>query len=121
MAQVSVVINGRRFDIACDDGQEPHVLRLAEDVDARVGQLAANIGQVGEARLLVLASLLLANDIHELRAELAFLRGAENGHDGHAGSLAALVDALAQRVEGAAQRLAAGAPPAAIAERDAEP
>ena len=52
MAQVSVTINGRGYDISCDDGQETHLFHLAEEVDRRVASLVASVGQIGDARLL---------------------------------------------------------------------
>lgn len=65
MAQVSVVVNGRSYAVTCDDGQEQHLLRLAADVEHRVGKLVATIGQVGQERLLLLVSLLLADEVAE--------------------------------------------------------
>lgn len=65
MAQVSLTINGRDYQIACDDGQEEHLRDLAEFVDKRLGELAGSVGQVGDARLLVMTSLLIADDLSE--------------------------------------------------------
>ena len=64
MGQVRITLNGRGYDIACDDGQEEHVMRLANAMSERVNQLVAANGQVGEARLLLMAGLLLADDLH---------------------------------------------------------
>ena len=66
MAQVDVAINGKSYKIACDDGQEDHLLKLASNVDQRVQQLAASVGQVGDARLLVMACLLISDELSEL-------------------------------------------------------
>jgi cell division protein ZapA len=113
MAQVTVTVNGRRYDISCDDGQETHVFRLAEEVDRRVAQLVANVGQVGDARLLLLAGLVLADQIEDLRKELAGVRaGAPPGEaltsEAAASSDGQLGDALrglAERIEAIAERL----------------
>ena len=70
MAQITVSINGREYDIACDDGQENHLIELSKIVDKRVGELTDVIGQVGDARLLVMASLLLADELSEVYTEL---------------------------------------------------
>ena len=59
MAQITVSINNRVYEIACDDGQEEHLARLGTYIDSKVTELAASIGQVGDARLLVMASLLI--------------------------------------------------------------
>ena len=70
MSQITVVVNGRKYDIACDDGQEAHLTRLAQYIDRRVDELIAAVGQVGDARLLVMASLLVADELSEVYTEL---------------------------------------------------
>ena len=70
MPQVSVQINGRNYQIACDEGQEAHLSRLGNYVDNRVRELVAAVGQVGDARLLVMVSLLLADELSDAYAEL---------------------------------------------------
>ena len=73
MAQVTVRINGYPHVVVCEDGQEEHLQAMAGQVDDRIGSIKA-LGQSGEARLLVLASLLMADELHDLHAELASLR-----------------------------------------------
>ena len=74
MSQITVVVNGRKYEIACDDGQEAHLTRLAQYIDRRVDELIAAVGQVGDARLLVMASLLVADELSEVYTELDSLR-----------------------------------------------
>jgi cell division protein ZapA len=74
MAQVTVTINGRKYEITCDDGQEAHLTRLSEYVDRRVDELVAAVGQVGDARLLVMTSLLVADELSEVYTELESFR-----------------------------------------------
>ena len=102
MAQVSITINGRSYDIACDDGQEAHLARLAEYVDRRVAELVSMVGQVGDSRLLVMASLLVADELEDVNAKLAAAGSPGAGTDD---ALAAELDALAGRLEGVAERL----------------
>ena len=71
MSQVSVTVNGHPYKIACDDGQEPRIRRLAQYVDARVGEFVKNIGQVGEARLLLLTALVIADELSDTNEALA--------------------------------------------------
>lgn len=66
MAQVDVPINGKSYKIACDDGQEDHLLELASNVDQRIQQLVSSVGQVGDARLLVMACLLISDELSEI-------------------------------------------------------
>jgi cell division protein ZapA len=110
MGQVSVSINERTYDINCDDGQEEHVAHLAELLNARVKALAATVGQVGESRLLLMAGLLVADELVDARAALAGAGGGSSGgldEDATLKDIAALIDGLADQVEGIADRLRA--------------
>src|SRR5512134_1508403 len=109
MAQVSVTVNGRSYEISCDDGQETHLFRLAEEIDRRVASLVTSVGQVGDARLLLLASLLLADQLEDLQNELALkARPASSGEAAaRGGALGEELLGLAERIESLAQRLAA--------------
>ena len=70
MPQVEVTINNRIYQIACDEGQDEHLKRLAEYVDNRVQELVSALGQVGDSRLIVMASLLIADELSETYAKL---------------------------------------------------
>jgi cell division protein ZapA len=65
MAQVTVRINGYAYTVGCDDGQEAHLARMAESVEERINSIKALGGQSGESRLLVLAALLMADELHD--------------------------------------------------------
>jgi cell division protein ZapA len=65
MAQVSVTINGRQFRMACEDGQENHLLHLAQDFDQRISDLRAKFGEIGDTRLTVMAALTVADELAE--------------------------------------------------------
>ena len=75
MAQLTVRINGYAYNVGCEDGQEPHLLAMAEQMERRIDSIKALGGQSGEARLLVLAGLLMADELHDMARELATLRG----------------------------------------------
>jgi cell division protein ZapA len=104
MGQVALDINGRRFQVACDDGQEDHVRELAAYVDGKVRQIAEQIGQVGEPRLLVMASLLITDELYEQRQGGEAGEGRGSGA-GMAGGASAVEERAAQVIEGAADRL----------------
>ena len=100
-----VTIYGRRYPIACDDGQEAHVTRLAEYIDKRLGQLASKAGpQTGEALLLVMTSILIADELTEAYDEMTELRAKAEGAEQGA-KLGKGLEALAKRVEAMAARL----------------
>jgi cell division protein ZapA len=102
MAQVNLTVNGRPFAVTCDDGQEARIRRLGEYVDAKVAEFVRSIGQVGEARLLLLAALVIADELADANEGL---RQERNGvHDAAA---SAAVDAAANGIHGLAQRVEA--------------
>lgn len=70
MAQVNVSINGRNYRMACDDGQEEHLTRLAQDFDQRIAELRADFGEIGDMRLTVMAALTIADELSEQREQL---------------------------------------------------
>lgn len=67
MATVTVEINGRPYAVGCADGQEERVGMLARQFDGHVQSVAGQVGHVGDLRLFLMASLLLADELHELR------------------------------------------------------
>ena len=107
MAQVDVTINGRNYQIACDDGQEAHLAQLGEYVDRRVKELVAAVGQVGDSRLLVMVALLIADELAETYAPLTNTEQASAGN-APARPTAQEIEAQAVRaLDAAAQRIAA--------------
>ena len=64
----SVEVAGRRYDVACRDGEEEHLLALATVVDRRAHDAAGALGGLTETRQLLYAALLLADDLKEVRA-----------------------------------------------------
>jgi cell division protein ZapA (FtsZ GTPase activity inhibitor) len=63
MAHVSVTINGRQYRMACEDGQENHLIWLSGDLDRRIGQLRAQFGEIGDMRLTMMAALTVADEL----------------------------------------------------------
>ena len=73
MGQVSINIRGRQYQIACDDGQEAHLARLGRYLDQRAEQVATSAGSVNDTLLLVLVSLMIADELADMTAELESL------------------------------------------------
>jgi cell division protein ZapA len=67
MASVELEIAARRYAIACRNGEEPHLRAVAAIVDAKAAEASAALGSLGEARQLMFAALLLADELKELR------------------------------------------------------
>jgi len=67
MPQVEVAINGRDYQVACGDGEEEHVGRLLNMISGQVDQLAKDVGQVGQSKLMLFAALVMADEMDEMR------------------------------------------------------
>jgi cell division protein ZapA len=104
MGQVSLTVNGRPFALTCDDGQEARIRRLGQYVDAKVAEFVASVGQVGEARLLLLAALVIADELADANEALRLERSGARAVDAEA---AAATDAAASGIHGIAQRVEA--------------
>jgi cell division protein ZapA len=116
MSQVSVTINGRQFRMACEDGQEGHLMNLARDLDSRIEGLRAKFGEIGDTRLTVMAALTLADSLAEtgqrlkrLEEDMAALENAraEAANLDKAGqaAMAAALNAAAERIESVTKKL----------------
>ena len=82
MNHINVTINGRQYRMACEEGQEVQLLKLAESLESRIGNLRGKFGEIGDARLTVMAALTAcdelldtSNRIRSLEQELEELRG----------------------------------------------
>jgi cell division protein ZapA len=70
MAQVTLRINGYAYTIGCRDGEEQHLQAMAAQVERRIETIRATAGQSGESRMLVMAALLMADDLFEMERRL---------------------------------------------------
>ncbi|HEY0282505.1 MAG TPA: cell division protein ZapA [Rhizomicrobium sp.] len=116
MPLVNVMVNGRAYTIACDDGEEEHLKQLASHVDSKVRELLGSVGQVGDQRLMLMAALLLADEYHTvmtqrdaLKAELAGLAGVRDELDKRLNKSESFsadsLEAAAKRIENIAAKL----------------
>lgn len=104
MSTVNVEVNGRIYAIGCEDGQEAHVQGLAAQFDSQVREVAEAVGQVGELRLFLMAALLTADELADLKTRVSHLQG----ELARAQSDAAIVETRAMRaLEQAAERIEA--------------
>ncbi len=116
MSQVSVTINGRQFRMACEDGQEGHLLNLARDLDGRIEGLRTKFGEIGDSRLTVMAALTIADELAEMgvrikrleqefaAAQAARMAAADRTQSTQA-AVAAALNAAAERVENVTKKL----------------
>ena len=109
MGQVSVTLNGRTYRLECGEGEETHLIALAEYLSTHVDTMKRKFGQIGDDRLILMASLLVTDELWELRrqmqeskASIAEARRDRSVADESAKSVQA---ELAQRVSAVADRL----------------
>lgn len=115
MPLVNVLVNNHAYTVACDEGEEEHLRALANFVDGRVRQLVETVGQVGDARLLLMAGLVIADELSETvgrldehEKEIAVLKKVPANQEKSQSSEDVLADALekaTRQIEDIAQRL----------------
>ena len=110
MGQISVTLNGRNYRLECNEGEEAHLLELAEYLGSHVEEMRQRFGQVGDDRLILMASLVVTDELWELRREVGNMKTAlaEARRDKSASDetakhaqadLSARIDAAAERLE----------------------
>lgn len=104
MAEVTIDVGGRRYDVTCRDGEEEQLRRLGRLVDQKAEKARAAVGGLNESRQLLLAALLLADELNDLRGGLRVPLPPDTDS-----ALADAVEQLASRVETLAEHLEGGA------------
>ena len=74
MPEVNVEINGRKFRMACEDGQEPHLQSLADRFNAKIDALKGNFGEIGDNRLTVMAGIAALDELFEAERNISKLK-----------------------------------------------
>ena len=121
MAQVTVTIDGKQYRMACDEGQEEHLIDLASRFDRYVTHLKGSFGEIGDQRVTVMAGIMVMDELSELQkrvrgmeSEIATLRKTRDEAlvkaDGADAALTGALSTLAERMEGLATRLNAERP-----------
>ena len=117
MAQVSVTIDGKTYRMACDEGQEEHLIDLAGRFDRYVGHLKGSFGEIGDHRLAVMAGIMVMDEFSELEkrvkgleSEIGTLRKTRDDAlvkaDKNDSALTGALGSLAERMEVLATKLA---------------
>lgn len=106
MSRIEVSVNGRAYQISCDEGQEERVESLAANIDRLVQRLTREFGQIGDARLMLLAALTIADELAETRRRLAGYADETQPLDPETvGGAARILDAAGQRIDDMSARL----------------
>jgi len=111
MAMVEITVNGRRHSVQCGTGEEARVKGLAQYIDRKISELAVDGTKIGDARLMLLASLMIADELSDAYDKIQELEagqadappaGAASEHDRHA---AALIEQVAEQLNAVAAEL----------------
>ena len=94
---VTIRLNGNPYQIGCGAGEEAHVSKLGEEVESIVQSLVESVGQIGEARLLAMVALILA--------DRAAAQTADMPKDNEVAVISADQDTAAEALEMAATRI----------------
>lgn len=106
MSQVEISINGRDYRVTCEEGQEERLTKLANYLDSRVTSMSADLGQIGDARLMLLSALTICDELFEVRERADDLEGANEALDDDTiGGASRAIEAAANRVKEIAERL----------------
>lgn len=100
MGKADITVNNQRYSVACAEGQEARLQELARLLDQRVRRIASAVGDIGEARLLLVAGLALLDELADAQTGGAPSQAVSR-------AAAALSDA-ASRIEALAARVDAG-------------
>lgn len=78
MNHINVTINGRQYRMACEDGQEQRLMSLADNFEARIVELRGKFGEIGDARLTVMAALMVADELLDANERVRALQAEVN-------------------------------------------
>jgi cell division protein ZapA len=116
MSHINVTINGRQYRMACEEGEEVRLLKLAENLESRIQSLRGKFGEIGDARLTVMAALTACDElldtaarVRKLEEELEALRGVRSAAADRARAtqvaVANALNSAAERIERTTQVL----------------
>jgi cell division protein ZapA len=109
MPQVSLTIDGHKYRVACNEGEEARLESLAGVIDDKIGEMRKAFGEIGDQRLVIMAALTIADNLAEARDAAAAERKRSDAAEERAQSLASSLDQLGAQLESLAARLAGGA------------
>ncbi|MHB0951406.1 MAG: cell division protein ZapA [Allorhizobium sp.] len=127
MAQITVTIDGKAYRMACEEGQEAHLLDLATQFDRYVSHLKGQFGEIGDLRITVMAGIMVMDELSEINRKVGAmekeLATLNEGRDSAAAGaqrkeelLTAAIGELTERLNGITKKLTAR--PAGAARQD---
>jgi cell division protein ZapA len=109
MSHVSVTISGRQYRMACEDGQEGHLMKLAGELDKRISDMRERFGEIGDMRLTVMAAIMVADELSEVGKRVGRLeeelKGLQDARASAADRAQQMQAALATALNAASERI----------------
>ena len=109
MAQVNLTVNGRVYRMACEDGEEEHVMQLGARFDAAVDELRGALGEIGDQRLMVMAGILMTDRLNDAERRLKRaeqdIRDLKDSRTNSAMRIDSLEERFSESLENAAARI----------------
>ena len=107
MPSVNVMINGKSYRMACDEGQEQHLIDLGEQLNQTIDDLRGAFGEIGDQRLIVMAAITMADELSEERRRVSRLERTidELRQTGSDRELTEAISGAAERIGAIARRL----------------
>lgn len=102
MAQIQVTVAGKSYPLACAEGDEDRLHKLAAYVDNKAKDLTEKLGHINETRLILMAAVLIADELHDTmegKGQQGLLSGLSED------DMASVLNEVAAEVEGIAEQL----------------
>ena len=74
MPEVNVEIDGKKYRMACEEGQEAHLMALADRFSRTVTSLKGSFGEIGDNRLVVMAGIAVMDELAEAENRIEALK-----------------------------------------------
>ena len=105
MAEIDVTVNGHKYRMACEDGEEDHLISIANHLNAHATRLANELGQVGETRMMLMAGLLVGDELSDALDRVEELEKESTAAQSASGASSAAIGKATKRLESIAARI----------------
>lgn len=104
MAEIDVLVNGRTYRLACEDGEEDHLLALVDHIDTHARALAKST-RVADTQLMLMAGLMVADDLSQALDRIEEMERAPKPDPANSPAVQAVLDSAARKIEELAGRI----------------
>ena len=105
MAEIDVTVNGHKYRVACEDGEEDHLMSIANHLNVHATRLANELGQVGETRMMLMAGLLVGDELSDALDRMEELEKESSAAQSASGASSEAIGTATKRIEGIAARI----------------